>query len=313
MKATELVPEEVERAKSRPAFQRLARAGIATRAIIYSLLAFMTADIAFTHQSPSAPSGAGALDVIAKVPAGRALLGFLAVGFLAYAAWRAVQVLSPGDRPKAAGANGPRAGGAGTQADIEIQEPRRPPTTATHTAQEAAGAFERVGWGSISVLYAALCYQAVSLALGSASDAGGGASSHPQPLVATVLRWPLGAGWVGLGGTGIAAGGIGLAVWGCARDYSKTFDRQRLEGTRYQSLRVTGIVGEITRGVLITLVAVYLLVAAATDDPSHAKSLGGALYSLDRLPLGPPVLVLTAAGLACFAAFSVFEALYRQI
>lgn len=269
------VPAEAGRARSNPAFSRLARSGIGVRAVIYVLLAFMTADIALTHHSPSSPSGTGALTEVAKQPAGRPLLALMAVGLLGYAVWRLLQALS---------------GGRG-----------------------ATSVLQRAGWAAVGGLYLILCWRATELAVGPSSGAGGGVSAHPQPLVAAVLRWPGGPGWVGLGGAALAAGGIALLVWGCAHDYSKTLDTNRLGGVRYQLARAAGIAGEAARGALVALVAVYLLEAAVKDQPSQARSLGGALYSFDRLTAGAALLLLAAVGLACFAIYSVFEAKYRQL
>ncbi len=269
------VPGEARRARSNPVFARLARAGIGARAVIYVLLALMTADIATTHHSPSSPSGTGALTEVAKQPAGRPLIAFMAVGLLGYAAWRLAQALS---------------GGKG-----------------------AAGLLQRAGWAVIGGLYIVLCWRAAGLAVNPASSSGGGASQHPQPLVATVLRWPGGPGWVGLAGAALALGGLGLAVWGWVHDYSKALDARRLRGVAYQVARATGVAGEAARGALVVLVAVYLLDAAVRDEPSQAKSLGGALFSFYRAPAGTALLLLAAAGLVCFAVYSGFEARYRKL
>jgi hypothetical protein len=266
---------EAGRARSNPAFSRLARSGIAARAVIYVLLAFMTADIAVTHHSPSSPSGTGALSEVAKQPAGRPLIALMAVGLLGYAAWRLAQALSGGKGP--------------------------------------ASVLQRAGWASIGGLYLTLCWRAAELAVNPGPVAGGGASQHPQPLVAAVLRWPGGPGWVGLGGAALAVGGVALLVWGCVHDYSKALDTHRLGGAKYQVARATGIAGEAVRGALVALVAVYLLEAAVKDDPSQAKSLGGALYSFDRLTGATALLLLATAGLVCFAIYSVFEVKYRQL
>ena len=45
------VPTEASRARAKPWFQRLARLGLATRAVIYALLAYIAAEIALTHAS----------------------------------------------------------------------------------------------------------------------------------------------------------------------------------------------------------------------------------------------------------------------
>lgn len=76
---------------------------------------------------------------------------------------------------------------------------------------------------------------------------------------------------------------------------------------------VAATAGDLARGLLVVLVSAYLLAAAATDDPSRSKSLGAALRSFERLPAGPAILALAAAGLASFAAYSALEAVYGRV
>lgn len=303
---------EAGRAERKPAFRRLARFGIGARAVIYVLLAFMAADIALTHHSPSTPSSTGALAEIARQPAGRPVLALLAIGFLSYAMWRVVQVLAP-ESASGQGAEQPGSGEGGQLPAAPCRSVPRWRGRLGKPAHEARNTFQRVGWGAVAVVYFGLCGRAVALAMSSSDSSGGGASSHPQPLVATVLRWPGGPGWVGLVGTGIGVAGVAMLIWGCVHDYSKTLDTSHLRGAGQLAAKTTGIVGEATRGVLVALIAAYLLVAAINDNPSQAKSLGGALYSFDHLAAGPVLLLAAAAGLACFAAFSVVEALYRRV
>lgn len=297
--AVESVPSRATQARSKPAFQRFARLGIGSRAVIYALLAGLTADIAATGGSPAQASGSGALAEVVKQPGGRVALGVLAVGLAGYACWRVAQALS----------SGPSRGSEQTGASGRRHEKER------EAGREAAGALERVGRGLTAAVYFGLCAQAVTLMVGpgGGGQGGGGVSSHPQPLVAQVLRWPGGPAWAGLVGVGVGVGGVVLAVWGATHDPSDVFGRGRLSPRAVRAVRVAGGVGEVTRGLLIVLVSAYLLAAAVTDNPSKAKSLDQALRAFARLPAGPALLALAAAGLACFAGYSVVEALRRQV
>ncbi len=279
------VPTEASRARRRPWFQRVARLGLATRAVIYAVLAYIAAEIALAHASPAQASGSGALTEVRKQSAGRPLLGLLAVGLVAYAMWRVAQALSRDNQDNGDGQESP-----------------------------AGGAFKRAGWVASAVVYFFLCGQAAFLALSSTgAGSGGGPSSHPQPLVATVLKWPGGPVWVGLAGGGIAIAGAALVVWGCLHDYSEVLETDRMGRSGFRAAQVSGVLGEAARGLLIVLVAVYLLSAAVADNPSRAKSLNGALLSFDQLSVGPMLLLMAVVGLASFAVYSVFEALYRRV
>jgi hypothetical protein len=273
------VPDEMNQLRSKPAFRRFAHLGLGARAAIYFLLAYMAADIALTRSSPAPPSASGAMAELARPPGGRVLVSVLAVGLAGYGCWRLAQALSKG--------------------------------TGEASARQAS---ERIGWAATGVLYLLLCGQAVALVITSAhpgSSGSGGASSHPQPWVAMVLRWPAGPVWVGLAGLVVAVSGLVLLVWGAVHDYSEILDTERMSPAKLRVAQATGIAGEAARGLLIILVSAYLLAAAVTDRPQEAKSLDQALHAFAKLPAGPPLLLVVAVGLACFALYSLFEAFYR--
>jgi Domain of Unknown Function (DUF1206) len=279
------VPAEASHTRAKPWFRRIARLGLATRAAIYAVMAYIVAEIALTKSASAQASGSGALTEVRKQSAGRILLGLLAVGLVGYALWRVAQALS-----------------RDTQGIGDRRQSR------------AGDALKRAGWVASALVYFFLCAQAASLAVSSTGAvSGGGPSSRPQPLVATVLRWPGGPLWVGLVGSGIAIAGAGLVIWGCLHDYSEVLETDRTGRSGFRAAQVSGVIGEAARGFLIVLVAVYLLSAAIDDNPSRAKSLNGALLSFDRLTAGPPLLLIAVAGLAAFAVYSVFEALYRRV
>jgi Domain of Unknown Function (DUF1206) len=275
---------EVDRSRTKPWFQRLGRAGLATRAAIYCLLAYFAADISLRHRSPAQASGSGALQEVRKQPAGRIILAFLVIGLAGYALWRVAQALSR---------------------DAQWGRGR---------GEKETTILKRAGYLCAAGVYFFLCARAAALAVSSSSaGSSSGATSHPQPFVGTVLRWPAGPLWVGLVGGGIAIGATSLIIWAVFHDYSEVLETDRMRRGFFGAAVVTGVVGEAARGFLIALVSVYLLSAAMDNNPSRAKSLDQALFSFDRLPVGPSLLLIAAFGLACFSAYSVFEALYRRI
>ncbi len=308
-RAAAALPSGATRARSKPAVRRFARAGIASRGVIYVVLAAMAVDIAVSRRAPADVNGHGALVDVGRLPGGRALLGLLGVGMAGYACWRALQALS---RSSSVG------GASSERLPMGLWSPRKTKKESQRTQQRAveAGSWvERVGFLASAAIYASLCWQAFDLMVGSSGNgtSGGGVSSHPQPLVGSVLRWPGGPGWVALGAVAVGGGGIALGVWGCFHDYSRVFGSRRRHGAVLTAARATGIAGEMARGSMLVLVSVYLLGAAVSDNPSRAKGLGSALGAFVRLPAGPPLLGLAAAGLLCFAGYSAIEALYRDI
>lgn len=120
--------------------ERLAKAGLIARGVIYLVLAYLAFDIAAFGALGKQANSKGALQEVARQPAGPAVLALLAFGFAAYAAWRLLGA----------------AGGFGTTG-----------------AQQAA---RRAQWAGIGFVYLLLCARA-SLVLASGRGGGGGTAS----------------------------------------------------------------------------------------------------------------------------------------
>ncbi len=268
---------ELQRSKPNDLLQTVARAGLASRAVIYVILAVLAALIVAHGRPPSQTSGSGALAEVVKQPAGPFLLGLLSAGLFCYGCWRLLQAFagaepSEGDRPSAV---------------------------------------QRLAWLAIGALYFLLFAEALAIIEGSGGS--GGPANHPQGAAATVLAWPGGPYLLGVVGAALAAGAVGLAVWGCVHDYRETLDEHRAAAWVGMAGRVTGTVGNLTRAALVALVASYTFVAALNDAPSREKSIDQSLEAVMHSSAGAWWIALVAFGLVTFAAYSVIEALYRRV
>lgn len=268
------VGDKARRAEKTPAFRRIARAGLVARAFVYLMLGGLAFEVAIAGRSSVQVDSNGAFVELSKQPGGPVLLSVLSVGLVAYACWRFVQTA----------AGEPEAG--------------------------RSAFFTRLGWLLSGILYVGLAVEAIALLAG--MSASGGITDDPEPTVATVLRWPVGAGVIGLVGAAVAAGGIGLLVWGVAHDYGKVLE-SRLTKRQVAAAKVVGAVGDGARGLVIALVAAYLFYAAVTGDPAHAKGLGSALQALLGVPVGRELVGVLAGGLVAFSAYTFLEARFRQI
>ena len=257
-------------------FKALARAGIAARGVIYLLLGYLAGDIAVRGRSSAPASSQGALEEVARQPAGSALLVVLAVGLGGYGLWR-LSVAVLGDP-----ANGRR------------------------------GAAIRLGSLAAALIYFGLCARAVELVVvGHASS--GGTSSNPQPLAAKVLSWSHGARILEVAGIVVIVAGVALAIWGVARDLAKVLATERMTDRQYRVARWLGALGDAARGGVVALVGVYVLQAGRSASAAKVKGVDAALRSVAHQPAGTVVLFALAVGLACFGAYSFFEARYRRV
>ena len=76
------------RAGQSPWVERLGRAGLVAKGVLYAVIAILAVKVALGGREES-PDKQGALDAIAQQPFGRGLLILLAIGLAGYAVWAA--------------------------------------------------------------------------------------------------------------------------------------------------------------------------------------------------------------------------------
>ena len=74
-----------------------------------------------------------------------------------------------------------------------------------------------------------------------------------------------------------------------------------------------GQLGYFGRGIAFLPLGFFLCEAGFDLEPGAARTLGGALQSLERQPFGSWVLAFTAVGLVAFGLFALVEARFRRI
>ena len=75
----------------------------------------------------------------------------------------------------------------------------------------------------------------------------------------------------------------------------------------------SGRLGYAARGVVYSIIGVFLIQAALTYNPQRAGGLGEALQALGKASYGPYVLGAVAAGLIAFGIYALALARYRRI
>jgi hypothetical protein len=263
-----------ERVARTDGFEWGARAGLVARGVVYGIIGILALKLAF-GDGGDATNQQGALQTIAQGPFGKVLLAIVAAGLFGYAAWRLI---------RAALGHGPEA--------------------SDDTKDRVAGAVS-------GVVYAALCVTALSILTGSGS--GGGAGNNPDQATGGVLDWPAGQVLVVIAGLAF----IGVAVDQARKGLKKKFLEDSKTGEMSHRMRSTftalGVSGHVARAVVFALIGWFLVRAALEYDPDKAVGLDGALAKLGQSQYGPVVLGVVAAGLICFAVYSVFDARYRKV
>ena len=161
------------------------------------------------------------------------------------------------------------------------------------------------------LVYASLGVEAFRMVLGMGSGGGGERESKQQ--AALLISLPFGH-WLLII---IAAIAIALGLQELYRAVAPRFeDREAIKGLSHAAqkwvLRL-GRLGIFSRGVVSTVVGVYLLMAGIRRSPSEARGTEGAMESLGQQPFGKWILAVIALGLTAYALYTLVEARYRKL
>ena len=265
-------------ARSRP-MEVLARLGLATRGVLYLIVAVIVIEILRTRgTADEQASNRGALADIADRPFGRFLLVVVAVGVAGYALWRfAAAWLGHDDKL-----------------------PKR---------------LANVGRG---VIYVGLLVTTISLLLRDDPGSGqtgtqGGSGGSGREQVNTVFDWPAGRWIVAAVALGVLAVGVYSLVRAVTGKWRKHLDIDQLSEPAEKTVVVVAWVGLLGRTIAYGLVGWFLLRAAVQFDPNEPVGLDESLRRVAQESWGPLVLVVTAIGLAGYGLFSFVEARWRRV
>lgn len=256
-----------------PWLEALARLGYAAKGIVYGLIGVLALQAALGTGSPNI-NQATVFQKIVSQPFGKFLLWIVVIGLIGYALWRLFEAI----------------------VDPEYE------------GRQKSGTLKRVGFFVSGVSYLVLTYIAYQILQGR-----GGGSGNTSDLTARVMKMPGGQILVGL--VGLVILGVGLfAIYSAYRSsFEKRFQYGKMSADERRTAIRLGRFGYAARGVVFSLVGLFLIQAAATFNPSKANGLGGALEALARTPYGPYLLGLVALGLIAFGIYCLALARYRSI
>lgn len=164
-------------------FVTLVRLGFAARGVVYILLGYL----ALSTAGKAREGASSVFDYLQEVPLGTALLWAIAIGLLAYAAFKLISAA----------------------ADV-----------AQH-GRDAKGIFKRIGDAASGCAHLFLAYAASQFAAGARRSPGSGQS---QQMAGSVLDWTVGGAVLGLIGIGFVAGAAVQAKSAATADFMKHVD-----------------------------------------------------------------------------------------
>lgn len=268
--------DALERASHSTWLERLARAGLIARGLLYCVVALLAVRVAQGHREVD-PDKQGALQTVVHQPLGRLLVLLLAVGFAGYALWRFVEAaVGPAGEPDSRKAK-----------------------------------FKRVGYAARAALYAFFSASAVKLFIWSGNA--GVDENAEVDWTARVLNWPAGTWLVQAVGLGILGAGLYIGWRGVSGKFRKRLKAIEMGPVAKRWVRGIGTFGNVARMLIALVIGVFLIAAARQHDPGQAVGIDGALKRLAERSYGPLLLVLVAAGLAAYGLYSLAEARYRRV
>lgn len=266
----------LEQAADSTWLERLARAGLVARGLVYVVVAVLALQVARGHSNTRADKQ-GALHTVIRQPLGKVLVLLLAVGFAGYALWRFIDAaVGPSDEDDARKA-----------------------------------ALKRVGCLARGGLYAFFSLSAAKLLV---SSSGGAASDNAEAdWTRRVLDWPAGTWLVEAVGLVVIGAGLYIGWRGLSRKFRKRLKAAEMSRTERRWILGVGTVGMVARMLVTVLIGVFLIVAAAQHDPDQAVGIDGALKRLADRSFGPALLALVAFGFAAYGLYSLAEARFRRV
>jgi hypothetical protein len=255
--------------------KKFARIGIATKGVVYCLVGVLTAMAAF-GQGGQKTGTKSTLDVIAGQPFGQILLVITGIGLLGYVFYRFYQ----------------------TFADTENE------------GDDKTGIGKRIAYFSSGAFYGFLAFLAFKKVIGAASSGSG--SGGKKQLIGTLLEAPMGQILVGI----IALIFLGKALYqfyiAFSGKYKDKLKKSNLGEKAEKALSNAGMVGYISRGIVVGIVAVLIGLAAINHNPNEAGGTEEA-FSVLQNTFGSVVLGVIAIGLVAYGVFMFVKARYKAI
>jgi hypothetical protein len=150
-----------------------------------------------------------------------------------------------------------------------------------------------------AIVYFALGSLAVAVATGSASSSGEG----EETITAKLMGVPFGRVLVAVVGAVVIGIGVAQIVKGIKQNFTEDLDR-----SAPPALLRLGTIGYCARGVALGIIGVLFGWAAISYDPEKAGGIDDALATIRDQPFGSVLLMIMAAGLACFGIYCFFWA-----
>jgi hypothetical protein len=152
-----------------------------------------------------------------------------------------------------------------------------------HRGNNLKGIAQRIGYGVSAVSYALLALVTYGLIQGTASAARNDAqTTQAQKATATLLSNSWGTLVVGDMGVILIGAGLVQIVEAMRRNFEKQYDPYALSRNQRLWIERLGRFGTAARGLVFSLIGVFLFLTAYYHDPRQAQGIDGVLTARER-------------------------------
>jgi hypothetical protein len=269
-----IVDEVHDVVDEQPWVRTVTRLGWAAKGAVYLLMGFTAFTVARRRPTDDDASPEGALGQVMENPAGRVLLGVLAVGLVLYVGWRLLSA-------------------AWVRGD-GLDEWLR-----------------RIGYVFSAAFYALLAWTAATSALRNhhPEDSNAVERISESLLGSAIGRWVLAT----LGIVVLVVGVYFVVKKSIKRSFLEELSLGGASETERKAITVSGVVGWFGRGVVTVLVGFFVTKAAIEADTDDARGFDRALREVATTDLGTLAVATAAAGLVVYGVFCFVSMRHQEL
>jgi hypothetical protein len=252
--------------------EKFARFGIIAKGIVYCLIGFLTFMAALDLGGGKANKSV-AFQVIYAQPLGKILLIIIAFGLFGYVTWRFFQSVY----------------------DID------------YNGNDINARFTRIGYAFSAIIYLGLAIYALKLSLNGPPSEG---NDSQQFIISKVLSYSSGKWVIGIAALLTIGNGIRQIHKGLSGKFIKNVQLMRAQHS--DLYKKMGIIGYISRGIVLIIIGYFFLRAAVHLNASEAIGTKGAFDFLEN-NFGKFLMGLIALGLFGYGVFMFVKGRYQKI
>ncbi|GAM12268.1 DUF1206 domain-containing protein [Mesobacillus selenatarsenatis] len=261
--------------EAKPWMRRFARFGYIAKGIVFGMVGVLAALAAFGPRGETTGTS-GALQSISEMPLGEVALWIIGIGLIGYILWDFIKA---------------------------IKDPENEGT-------DAKGLIKRTGYFISGLIYSNLAFGAIKLASNTGSAGG---DNSEKTISAKLMEQPFGVWLVGLVGAIIIGYGVYELYSGIKEKFMSKFKTYEMNDKERKIARLSGKIGLISRGIVLSMVGFFFIRTAYTHNPNESKGLGGALTELANQPFGQFLLAIVAVGLILYGIYQIIKGRYQHM